>query len=321
MIEMVIYVIFGIAALLGAESVYHLVRFTGERQRERLRQRMRSLVEPGSAGSLLRERRLARNPGLANFLGQFRSAERIERLLFQTDLNWTVGTVLGAGLVLSLSLGTALLVMTRTNPLLALLAIPVGCTIPIYFVLNVRAKRVRKMSEQMPDALDMMSRSLQAGHGISAAFKLVATEMPPPIAIEFGRCFEEHNLGAEFRDAVTNMTYRIGDNLDLKLFAVSLVIQHETGGNLVEIIDKISYTIRERYKFYGKLRALTAEGKVSGIILGGLPFACALGIGLLNPQYIDPLFTDRIGQVILGAGITLWVLGIVWLNAMASVDF
>lgn len=320
MIETVIYIVFGIAVLLGAESVYHMVRFSGERQREKLRQRMRSLAEPGGA-SLLRERRLARNRAMAGFLGQFGFARRLEELLFQTDLTWTVGTMLGMGLVLSISISVALLIATRSNPALALLGIPIGCTIPILIVFQVRAKRSRKISEQLPDALDMMSRSLQAGHGVSAGFKLIATEMPPPIAIEFGRCFEEHNLGVEFRDTVTKMTYRIQDNLDLKLFAVSLVIQHETGGNLVEILEKISFTTRERYKFYGKLRGLTAEGKMSGIILGGLPFVCSILIMLLNPGYVTPLFTDRLGQIFLISGITLWVLGIFWLNAMSRVDF
>lgn len=215
MIETLIYVVLGIAVLLVAESVYHLVRYSGERQRARLRQRMRLLSEPGGT-SLLRERRIAHNHLLANFLGQFAFIRRLEKLLLQTDLEWTVATVLGFGAGLSVFLTLALWILLRFHPMFALvMGIPMGGMTPIFIVLNVRTRRSRKISEQIPDALDMMSRSLQAGHGVSSGFKLVATEMPPPIAVEFGRCFEEHNLGADFRDAVTNMTTRIHDNLDL----------------------------------------------------------------------------------------------------------
>jgi tight adherence protein B len=320
MIETVIYVVLGIAILSIGEFAYHLVRYTGERQRERLRQRMRLLSEPGGP-SLLRERRLAHNRALARFLDRFTFAHNLEKLLLQTDLEWTVAKVLGLSMTSAVVIAGVLFIASSGRSITALLGIPVGGSIPFIAIYQLRSRRSRKISEQMPDALDMMSRSLQAGHGVSSGFKIVATELPPPIAVEFGRCFEEHNLGAEFRDAVTNMTTRIHNNLDLKLFAVSLVVQSETGGNLVEILEKISYTIRERYKFYGKLRALTAEGKIGGIVLGSLPILSALAISIMNPGYLRTLFVDPVGQVILAIGISLWLLGIVWLNAMGSVDY
>jgi tight adherence protein B len=319
MIELIIYVILGIAVLLAAEAIYHMVRYSGERQRVELRKRMRALVETGSA-SLLRERRIARNRALARFLIQFPYVERLEGLLIQTELDWTVATMVGLAIILSISVTGLLLFVTRGNWLLAPVGIPLGCGIPILLVLRARTRRGRKISEQMADALDMMSRSLQAGHGVSAALKMIATELPPPIAIEFGRCFEEHNLGADFREAITNMTRRVPGNLDLRLFAVSLVIQTETGGNLVEILDKISNTIRERYKFYGKLRALTAEGKASGIVLGSLPLLCALAIVFISPGYLNPLIEDPLGRKILMSGVLTWGSGIFWLNAMSRVD-
>jgi tight adherence protein B len=319
--ETLIYLVLGVAVLLGAEAAYHLVRYAGERQRVRLKQRMRSLIEPGTGGSLLRERRIARNPALQRLLVRLPMAERLEALLLQTDLDWTVATVLGLGLLAGGGLTAVLLLVLRSEPLLALLGAPLGFSIPLLFVLNERNKRSQKISEQLPEALDMMARSLTAGHGMGAGFKLVATEMPPPIAIEFGSCFEEHNLGVEFRKAVTNMTMRVPENLDLKLFAVSVLIQHETGGNLVEILEKISHTLRERYKFYGKLRALTAEGRISAIILGALPFLCGLAIVMLNPKYIDPLFSDPLGKWFLLGGLSLWGTGILWLRQMAQVDY
>jgi tight adherence protein B len=196
-----------------------------------------------------------------------------------------------------------------------------GFSLPILWVLVERSRRSQKLSEQLPEALDMIVRSLRAGHGVSAGFKLVATEMPVPIAVEFGRCFEEQNVGVEFRVAVENMTKRVPQNLDLRIFAVSVVIQHETGGNLVEILEQIAGMLRERFKFYGKLRALTAEGRVSGIVLGSLPFVSAVLISILNPEYLVPLFVDPIGRMVLFAGVVSWVLGFLWLRTLAQVEF
>ena len=148
MIEMVIYVILGIAILLAAESVYHVVRYTGERQRALLRQRMRTLSETGG-GSLLRERRLARNRALGNLLGQFTFAVRLEKLLLQTDLNWTVGTMLGLASVFSVSISAGLFMVLRANPILALVGVPIGCSLPVLYVLSVRAQRSRKISPRL----------------------------------------------------------------------------------------------------------------------------------------------------------------------------
>jgi tight adherence protein B len=320
MIELLIYIILGVAVLLGAESLYHVVRDAGERERARLRRRLSSLGEPGTK-TFLRERRVARSPVLDRLLRQFSATEQMEKLLLQTDLNWTVATMLGIGLILSVGCGALLIIVFPAMKMLALVAIPLGFILPFLHVLSERKKRSVKISVQIPDALEMMARSLHAGHGISAGFKLVATEMPPPIAVEFGRCFEENNLGVEFKDAVTNMTYRVPANLDLKLFAVSVMIQHETGGNLVEILEQISKTIRERFKFYGKLRALTMEGKASALIIGLLPFVFAVIISMLNPNYLTPMFEKPLGQMILLGGVCLWLFGVFWLRSFSQLDY
>jgi tight adherence protein B len=218
-------------------------------------------------------------------------------------------------------LTAALMLVLHNNPMLGLIGVPLGLAVPPLLVYNARARRSQKLSEQLPDALDMMVRSLRAGHGISSGFKLVAQEMAPPIAVEFGRCFEEQNLGVEFREAVRHMTERVPDNLDLKIFAVSVVIQHETGGNLVEILEQIANTIRERFKFYGKLRALTAEGKISGYILGALPFVCLLVVALARPFYLIPLVADPIGRGLVVFGLVSWGLGALLMRALIRVEY
>lgn len=316
----VIIVIAVVAVLLLAEAIYYLAMYRGQQRRADLHRRLRSLAQPGAA-SLLRERRISRIPALDRFLRPFGFATWLERLLIQTDLTWTVAGVLGGSILLAAGVTVGLLFALRGNLALALFGIPLGLAIPTLIVLNARVRRSQKISEQLPDALDMMVRSLRAGHGVTAGFKLVAQEMAPPVAVEFGRCFEEQNLGVEFREAVRHMTERVPDNLDLKIFAVSVVIQHETGGNLVEILEQIAHTVRERFKFYGKLRALTAEGKISGYILGALPFICFAFVALLRPVYLQPLMNDALGRLFAIGGLVLWGLGVLWMRRLARVDY
>lgn len=316
----IVLVIVAIAAFFGAEAIYYLVLYGGTRRRAELHRRLRSLSTKSSA-NLLRERRLARIPGLSRLLAPLPLARRLEALLLQTDLTWTVASVLGMSVLLAAGLTIGLMIALPGSRVLAVIGVPIGLCVPIFLVLNARTKRSQKLSMQLPDALDMMVRSLRAGHGVGAGFKLVAQEMPAPVAVEFGRCFEEQNLGVDMRTALLNMTKRVPGNLDLKIFAVSIVIQAETGGNLVDILEQISHTIRERYKFYGKLRALTAEGRISGYILGALPFLCVLFVGLFNPGYLQPLLGDPLGRMIALGGLVMWAFGVLWMRKLAQVDY
>ena len=309
-----------LACLAVAEALYYAVRYAGERKRADLRRRLRSARDEATA-RLLRERRVAKSVELERLLRTLPFTERLERLLIQTDLEWTVASMLGFGLLSSAVLAAGFIALFGYNLMLAGLAVPIGMLLPLLVALQARHRRSALMSAQLPEALDMMVRSLRAGHGLNAAFKLVATEMPVPIAVEFARCFEETNIGVEFRDAVSNMTKRVPGNLDLKIFAVSVVLQHETGGNLVELLDQIAHTIRERYKFFGKLSALTAEGKVSGTILGALPFFTTALIAAGNTEYLRVLFTDTLGHYFIAGGLMMWLIGVTWLFRLTKVDY
>jgi tight adherence protein B len=317
----VVIIVTAVAVLLAAEAIYYLALYLGQRQRVELHRRLRFIADPGATASLLRERRISRIPAIDRLLRPIPAARRLEKLLLQTDLTWTVATVIALSVLFAGGLTALLMLVLQKNPLLGLIGVPLGLAVPPLLVYNARARRSQKLSEQLPDALDMMVRSLRAGHGISSGFKLVAQEMAPPIAVEFGRCFEEQNLGVEFREAVRHMTERVPDNLDLKIFAVSVVIQHETGGNLVEILEQIADTIRERFKFYGKLRALTAEGKISGYILGALPFVCLLVVALARPFYLIPLVADPIGRGLVVFGLVSWGLGALLMRALIRVEY
>lgn len=316
----IVLIALGLVVLLVAQGVYYSVLWWGQRRRDALHERLRS-VATAQGGTLLRERRLSRSPRVADLLRSLGFPERIEKLLLQTDIEATVDVVLGVGILIGVGLSVALGLLTGNVLASIALGLVLGISLPILYVLRARARRVRKISIQLPDALDMMVRSLRAGHGVAAGIKLVATEMPLPIAVEFGRCNEEMQVGGDLRDAVRNMTVRVPTNLDLRIFATSLIIQHETGGNLVEILETIAQTVRERLKFFGKLRALTTEVRMSGYVLGALPFVCAAALMLLNPSYLEPLWLDPLGRLITIIGIALWVSGGFWMRRLSQVDY
>jgi tight adherence protein B len=309
-----------VAVVSLIEGLGHTFRYFQDRQGEELRRRLQNLGGTESAGmTLLRQGRLAANSALDSLLRGMPLAERLEILIEQAQIDITVARLLTYSAVAGLLAGAlGLMVM---GPAAAPVLGALGLVAPVFVVWAIRQQRSAKLSEQLPDALDMMSRSLRAGHALPSSFKLVATEMPPPVSIEFGRAFEEQNLGLAFERAVVQMTRRAPTNGDLKLFAVSVIIQKETGGNLVEIIEKIAETIRSRYRFYGKLKALTAEGRVSAWVIGVLPFAAGLAALLVNPEYISQLVTKPMGRMFLLYAMGSWLVGVYLLRKTSQVDY
>lgn len=315
-----ILIVVGIACIALVEAIYFAVRYTGERSREELHLRLQALEEQ-RAVRVERLSKMAKLPALADLLRSLPLTASLERLLMQTDLPWTVASVLASGALLAIVAFAGMLALFRGNVPLLVLGTCLGFAAPIVAARISRSRRSEALSSQLPEALDMMVRALRAGHGISAALKLVAAEMPIPVAVEFARCFDEQNSGLDFRASVENMTTRVPDNLDLRIFAMSVVLQHETGGNLIELLEQIAHTIRERDKFRGKVAALTAESKTAGAIMAALPFGVVLLITASNPTYLRVLVEDSTGRMIALGGIVLWLAGGAWLYRLSQVEF
>ena len=180
--------------------------------------------------------------------------------------------------------------------------------LPFLVVSMKRKKRINKVNSQLPEALEMLSRSLRAGHSLGAGFNLIAEEMQDPLAREFGRCFEEQNLGISLEQSLESMTQRI-PNLDLRFFATAVILQRQTGGDLAEILDKIGGLVRARYRLAGQIQALTGEGRLSGIVLLALPPGLFTMMLFLNREYVMKLFTDPMGQWLLGGAIVMQLVG------------
>jgi tight adherence protein B len=189
---------------------------------------------------------------------------------------------------------------------------PVGAllffSVPWLWLWNKRRKRLKTFAGQLPDALELVARALRAGHSLAAGMHVVAEEMPPPVSKEFGRVYEEQNLGIPLEEALRGITDRV-PNLDLRFFVTSVAIQRQTGGDLAEILDKIGHVIRERYRILGQVKALTAEGRLSGLVLIALPFGLFLMMLHMKPDYISLLWTDPLGVKMSIFGLILQVVG------------
>jgi tight adherence protein B len=180
--------------------------------------------------------------------------------------------------------------------------------LPFLWVNLKRKRRIAKFNAQLPDALELLSRSLRAGHSLGSGFGLISEEMQDPLAKEFGRCFEEQNLGVSLEASLESMTKRI-PNLDLRFFATAVILQRTTGGDLAEILDKIGRLVRARYRLAGQIQALTGEGRLSGIVLLALPPGLFAMMMFLNRDYIMKLFSDPMGQWMLGGAIVMQLTG------------
>lgn len=171
-----------------------------------------------------------------------------------------------------------------------------------------RRSRYKRFAAQLPDAMNLIARALRSGHSLPSALSVIATEMPTPLSTEFAMAFEEQNLGVPIERALRSMLRRM-PNLDLKFFVTAVAIQKQSGGDLAEILDKISYVIRERFKILGTVAALTAEGRLSGVVLMALPFVLFLAVYAMNPDYVMLLFTSEEGRKMVIVAVVMQILG------------
>lgn len=189
---------------------------------------------------------------------------------------------------------------------------PVGAllcfSLPWLWLYFKRAGRLKKFAAQLPDAMELVARALRAGHSLAAGMHVVAEEMPAPVSKEFGRVYEEQNLGIPLEEALNGMCVRV-PNLDLKFFVTSVAIQRQTGGDLAEILDRIGHVIRERFKILGQVKALTAEGRLSGVVLIALPIGLFLMMMYMKPDYIELLWKDPMGVKMSIGAIVLMLIG------------
>ena len=299
----------------GGYFVFRTLRSSEEKEIRRRLNRLTSLEYDNV--DIVRKRMLSEVPWLNQKLLKLKWTGSAGLLLEQAGTRHTLGffILVSALLVfLGLTAGSWL----HLNYVLSILAgACLGC-LPLWHILKKKRKRMEKFQGQLPEALDLVARALRAGQALSGALKMVADEMDDPIGDEFDKTLNEINFGVGVPEALKNLANRV-DCLDLKFFVIAVVIQRETGGNLAEILENIARIIRERFKLHGRIRILAAEGKLSAIILTGLPFMTAFVLFLANPEYIKILIRDPFGRVLAGLALSLMILGIISMKKMIAI--
>ena len=259
--------------------------------------------------------------GLAGLMNTFSAlASRLTnlRMLFeQADSPITADVFLmissgcaGLGLVLAV-------VCNSPTPLYPVAALFTGL-IPLGWLLMRRRRRFKAFAMQLSDALELVARALRSGHSLASGLHVVVEEMPAPISVEFGIAYEEQNLGIPIEQALKNMLLRM-PNLDLKFFVTAVAIQRQAGGDLAEILDKIGHIIRERFKILGQVKALTGEGRISGIVLMALPILLFIATYQMNPEYVMLLFTDEMGRKMIAGAVVMQILGAIVIKKIINI--
>ena len=301
--------VFALFLVLGG---YLLATQSTDKKRARLQKRLSEALLHSARTEdvdvvLARNELMSEIPWVNRTLISMQSALQLKRMLDQADLHITPSRLLMFSFMAGLLGALAASVLTIFIPLMILTGL-ITASLPLIHVWWKRKKRFDAFLEHLPDALDLMSRALSAGHAFPEALNMVSMEMPEPISTEFRKAYEEQNLGLSLKLAMENLTQRI-PVLDLKICVTAIMIQRETGGNLAEILEKVAYTIRERFRILGDLKTLTTSSRMSAWLLCGLPIFVALMVTYLNPEYMSVLWKDQRGHYLIAVAIFMQITG------------
>jgi tight adherence protein B len=297
---------------LGAFVVISLLDERQARARV-LRDRLASTSETGEAAplediALLRDEKVSEIPALDNLLRRSERVSALQKLLSQADIKTRAGNFIlicfGCGCL------AAFFVYFAANKVLIFswVGFLLGCFLPYAYANFRRTKRFNEFEELFPQAIDTLARAVRAGHAFTTALEMISDEISEPVAGEFRKLFEEQKFGLPVREALSNLVDRV-PLVDVKFFVTAVMLQRETGGNLAEILDNLSYVIRERFKILRQVRVYTAQGRLTMLLLMGMPPIIVMGMYFMNPMFIRPLFTDPIGHAMLVIGICLQTVG------------
>ncbi len=321
-----LWILLFVGILVLIELGYYATQAVWNSEKREIKKRLRILASSKLENpeiDIVKKKSLSGISWFRRLLTDFPLTERILRLIYQSGLKINVGLFILISLcfaAIGFLIGSFL---TQDRLVLYRFFVEIGLTLffgllPLIFVLIAKAKRIEKFNAQLPEALDLIARSLRAGHAFSAGLKTVADEMRDPLGTEFYRTLNEINFGVSIPDALKNLSGRI-DCPDLKIFTISVIIQRETGGNLAEILENNGKIIRERFKFQGKIKTLSAPGKLSAIIITILPFVLAFMLSILNPSYLNYLILDPLGQMAIVFAMILAILGMIVMRRMVDI--
>ncbi len=316
-----------IVVLVLIELAYFALKSLQSPEKKEVRKRLKTLSgqsENGTEVDILKKDQLSDILWLHRLLKNFSGVGKMARFIEQAGTQRKPGFFILISLILAavgFLLGSEL--HSSYNPLspsffVLIPSILVPAIIPFMYLRHRRSKRLHRFEEQIPEALDLIARSLKAGHAFSSGLRLVFEEMEDPISNEFGKTLSEINFGVAAQDALINLTNRIPLD-DLKFFVISVILQRETGGNLAEILENLARLIRERFKLHGRVRVLSAQAKFSAYVLVAIPIVVALLLNFLMPKFFDPFLQNPSGKYLLGFGVVWMIIGIFFMKRMVTI--
>jgi len=314
MIAIITITVFLVVALLA----FALGSFLDQRSAKArlLRERLAMVQKEGELNEeleLVRDEKLSDITALDKLLRRSERMENFQSFLAQADLDIRAGSLLIACLISAVVTGLLGWFVASSLPpnqaaLFVMFGVVLGAILPYSYASYRRSKRFQRFEELFPDAIDTLARAVRAGHAFTTALELIAGEIAEPVASEFRKLFEEQKFGLPVRDALLNLVNRV-PLVDVKFFVTAVMLQRETGGNLAEILDNLSYVIRERFKIMRQVRVYTAQGRLTMMLLMGLPPLIVVVMLSTSPAFIRPLFADPIGHTLIVVGIALQTIG------------
>jgi tight adherence protein B len=304
----------------GYLAVTHLPGMLAGR---RLEQRLRDASFGGEAGAdgdstIVKQKEGGPLPALDKIVGQTRAGSWLSRLIEKSGVKTTPSAVVTVSLSSAASGGLIAVLFTGKWWAGALAAIT-GALMPILFLLHKRGARLKRFEEQFPEALDLLSRAIRAGHAFQTAMGMVADELTEPVGPEFKKTFDQQNFGLPLREALNELSERI-NILDVRFFVTAVLIQRDTGGNLAEILDNLAHVVRERFKIRRQIRVHTAHGRFTGYVLLALPAALGIALSFINADHMNLLFRERMGQMMLIGAIIMQSIGFFWIRQIVKIE-
>ena len=318
---LLLFVVFAfVAIVLFMEGIASLWQSYKGPEARKIELRLRALsagAEADAATLLIRQRLLSTLPPLNRFLHGLPRIRQLDRYLEQSGIQLDMARILGLSLLFA---GAAYLPAMLLGLPWLIAAAFAGCAffLPCLFVLQRRRQRIARIEQQLPDVLDLICRALRAGHAFSSSLQMAGEETPEPIASEFRITQDEVNFGISLQQALLNLAARV-PSTDLRYFVIAVLIQRETGGNLTEVLGKLSSMIRDRLKLLDKVRVLAAEGTLSAWILCLLPFAVAGLLKLVHPTFMTVLWVDPLGQKMVAICLLLLLIGTLWMRKIIRI--
>ena len=313
--------VLGAGFVLGAYMLF--TKLPGYLAQRKLDTRLLEITTPDApegeeSGELVKDRHIGPLPGLDRLVGGSARGFAIGTWIEQSGMKVSVSALLLASLAGGVLVGF-LGAMVMKMALGWVVGGALGAALP-WIVLRVkRTRRLRTFEEAFPEALDLVSRALKAGHAFATGLKMVADEMPEPIGPEFRKTFDEQNFGLPLKDSLANLTVRV-PLLDVRFFSTAVLIQRETGGNLSEILENLAHVVRERFKILRQVRVYTAHGRLTGYVLLALPVFLMIALSFINPEHMQLLFREKIGHMLLGGAAVMQVVGYVWIKQVVKIE-